>query len=550
MSILDPTVFRANAEGSDLRIDVPTIFRYFERQSGRIRIYYRNEIRKVFTPMLPLFRYGPITAGRFEIYRPSEQIGVIRDMLSEITSVLDLGSLMVRDLERMRMTLPRLESFRRLVSLMGAEVESIDLPLRKLKHLMADHAYKLRSAYERAPSKYAVISRKHPMTAGTLIGNFVQPALRLVQSPMSFGFAVDFSAAGNAADFIAAFFAGLGRNPHLQSQVSSIVSSLLGANYEVTKDGIFRRTKVGTLRRVSSKKLEQIAQAIVDQVILPEIKRVWRKVVTDFFLHEPTSVSRWFPNRPMARKGLGPTFRQQSLLGMMLTGQVALLRHSVGKGGYVGHFYNFNTDIAPYWYVVEYGYHGWITSKSGRGLTLRDPDPSWWQKVQWHFGAKSEKFQLITERRGGQKVGIHYHPGGRLRVEKGRQFISQAKFKTVRLPLLMPTGERFSMIVHPSLLERGGVIPVHYTRGRRTKHVTYSLTIKPSPIIRERVRGQRASLFIERILGMFAEQQTLLEPAFFRAAAAYLYAGEREWQEIQRMFMSTYYRLGGSLRRR
>jgi hypothetical protein len=98
---------------------------------------------------------------------------------------------------------------------------------------------------------------------------------------------------------------------------------------------------------------------------------LFKKAVNDIFFVEPTSVSRWFPARPMGRKSLGG----QGLAQMLMTGH-AVFMPIMGKKGFAGAFIGFDTQKAPYWHVVQYGFHGTIEPTTSPFLTLKDPDPA------------------------------------------------------------------------------------------------------------------------------------------------------------------------------
>jgi hypothetical protein len=77
--------------------------------------------------------------------------------------------------------------------------------------------------------------------------------------------------------------------------------------------------------------------------------------------------------------------------------------------------------------------------------------------------------------------------------------------------------------------------------------LTYEVTIRPHPIRKKRVRGQRASLFIERILAKIAERQKLLQPDLFNAATAFVTLAEKEWNRVASTFATAGFKLGGKL---
>jgi hypothetical protein len=67
-------------------------------------------------------------------------------------------------------------------------------------------------------------------------------------------------------------------------------------------------------------------------------------------------------------------------------------------------------------------------------------------------------------------------------------------------------------------------------------------------IRKKEVKGQRASLFIERLVAMMAERQKILERSFFNAASAYVAVGEQVWNDIIWRFRQTHVpKLGGRL---
>ncbi len=514
------------------------------RAAAQVRSRYRGEIRKVVTPMMPLFRHSVLSNIAWRGLTGTETVGIMREVLSEVGRELELFEIKRADLEALKTAFPRVQMFKRAASLSVTQVSDISsvLDVQKLVKLMSDHAYKLRAAVEKEPSKYLATFgkwRKAPPLSAW-IEQFIYPTLSRISSlsPGSFGFIVDFSVAGGLGEFLGAFFSGLGRNPKEREKIQALFTQA-GWNYVVNEQGIFRVTKTGRLMKPTRIALAVAAEKILKESLTPALKQLWLETVEDFMLREPTSVSRWFPNRPMGRKSLKG--KRESLLGMLKTGKVRF-RLAPGDVGILGHFSDFDTNLAPYWPVVQYGYPGKIRAKHGRVLTLKDPDPEWWQKVQWAFGMRVEK-SVIRE------TSTTLHPLTMKRAKSLGRFAATTA-KTAKVPLLLPSGRRFTMLFHPSLYEPGAAVPVYSETkvGRRyqRKHLTYSLTITPKPIHRTEVRGQRASLFIERLIAMMAERQKLLEQAFFNAATAYLYVGEQTWNEIVSLFRSAgQWRLGG-----
>ena len=519
----------------------PNIFAAYFRYGVQHRI--TKNTRKIISPMAPIFRVSPLSdvdrllSGRIV---GDEIVGVIKEIETEISRALELRTMRVQGLKQASISLPRVELLRRWSSLLYTETPDIKRTAERLGALMADHAYKLRRAFESSKSKMVFTPTEgvSPSDMKSKVAAYLGSIAGSLPSINSVGFVIDFSAAGGIEAFLSSFFSALGGNdPTIAAQIRSILSEL-GSNFVITPKGIARMTKTGprvVSRGQIKQRVDRAMNKIINKVLMPTVQRhmetLWKEVVEDFFLRMPTSVSRWFPGRPMSRKGLRD--RTNSLLGMLLTGKVEFwprIGVNLEEKGFVGAIANFDTNRAPYWYVVEYGYPGRIHAKEGRGLTLKDPDPSWWRKVQWWFGAPVEKPRFTWS--GETPVGVSLHPGGRKR-RIGKSDIVKISQKTLakaKVPVLLPSGRRFTMSVHRSVLynPRG---PVMYGR----KVVTYSLTVTPTAIVRESVRGQRASLFVERLIAEMSKRQKILEPAFFNAAAVMLLAGEQEWWEVSKL---------------
>ena len=511
-----------------------------------IQFTYRQKARQIVTPMMPIFRHDVVAPAIYRSIAGPTSFAFVREVLTSLPTpaadeptrrMLDRLEEILRVIEVDRAALssvkvmfPRLQLFKRAVSLSATTVTDASRIFDKsrLVKLMADHAYKLRRAIELEPSKYVLTyGRARKLSMQTWLDKFVQPALSQLTDlhPSSFGFIVDFTVAGSLNEFLGAFFSALGRKREVREQVRAILTGI-GGRWKVGPQGIVQEIKGGRVRAAPRRVLEQAAHQIFVKILIPELQTLWRETVKDFFLKEPTSVSRWFPNRPMARKGLR---QQQSLLGMLLSGRVRFIQHA-SRDGVVGQFWNFRTELAPYWPVVQWGYPGKISAKRGRALTLKDPDPEWWQRVEWAFGVtrKSRAMPFQTQ--------TVLHPMQPRRIKGLGQVITQREHRSARIPLIMPSGMRFGMSFHPSLFLPGKTKPVYFeesSQGKiRRKLVTYHLTILPTAIMRKEVRGQRASLFIERILAMMAERQKILQKAFFNAATAYLTVGSQTWNEL------------------
>ena len=518
---------------------------------------YRTKVKsgykQIVTPMMPLVLHGfrrPENLFATDPFIKSDPrpIAFIRQVLSQVEEELRVYDINVRNMREIKAMMPRVQLFKRWASLLVTSATGEVFNKQKLVKLMSDHAYKLRRAIELEPSKMVVqYGRTRMLTVEDWLTKFVEPAISSLTDlkPGSFGFVVDFSVAGNINQFLGAFFAGLGKKSSVRRQIEAIMGEI-GGQYVITPEGIMQPIKGGRMRAFPRGKLEAAANRIFESILIPAMQKLWEEVVNDFFLVEPTSVSRWFPNRPMSRKGLSN--RPDSLRAMMLTGKVDL-DFTQNEKGVVGKFWNFQTERAPYWPIVEYGYPGTITAKRGRFLTLKDPDPAWWRKVQWAFGLRRESTGLISRR---SKETI-LHPMQTMKVRNVGEFYV-TKQSRARIPLLMPSGERFGMSFHPSLFKPGATAPVlqsYYSGGKqKLKHITYSLTITPTKIRREKVKGQRASLFIERLVAMMAERQKILERSFFNAASAYLTVGEQVWHDIVWRFRQTHIpKLGGRIPR-
>jgi len=516
--------------------DAIKAFAAINNAARSLRVNYRGKVREIVTPMIPVFRHDIVAKSRYrDVFAdPTTTVAFARHVLTELSrdldEMLDIVQVRQAELSSAKFMFPRVQLFKRAASLSATTVTDASrlFDKQRLVKLMSDHAYKLRRAIELEPGKYVVeYGRGRKLAMRTWLDRFVQPALAQLGDlqPGSFGFVVDFTVAGSLNEFLGAFFSALGRKKAVREQVRSILSGI-GGKWKVTPQGLVQEIKGGKVRAAPRRVLEQTAHQVFVKVLTPELQKLWFETAKDFFLREPTSVSRWFPNRPMARKGLR---QQQSLLGMLLTGRIRFIQHA-SRDGVVGQFWNFRTELAPYWPVVQWGYKGKITAKRGKVLTLKDPDPEWWQKVQWAFGVPRKNRVMPYQ------TQTILHPMEPIRVRGFGQIYSQREYRSARIRLIMPSGLRFGMSFHPSLFQPGKTAPVFFeqsSQGKiKRKLVTYSLTIVPSPIMRKEVRGQRASMFIERIIAMMSERQTMLRKAFFNAATVYLTLGTETWNDL------------------
>jgi len=490
--------------------------------------------------MLPILRHFYARTGDFGRLPPGQTIGYYRPMITQLTrgsleEILELREISPETItSALRASLPRIEAFRRLFSLVGADVDDIQRAADRLIHLAADHAYKLRRAIETQRARFAYRGMEFKLPT---FMKLIQPAALSLPDPPNFSIVVDFSTAGPVGTFLKSVFAGLANDRTYGQAVLNQLKGLFGETIEISAKGVIRRrSERGRMRALRFDELERAAARILPQYVSRKLAMLFKQAVRDIFFIEPTSVSRYFPARPMARKSLNS---DKGLAQMLYTVQV-VFQPVTGRKGFAGAFTGFDTQKAPYWHVVQYGFHGSIEPTTSPFLTLKDPDPEWWSKVQWLFGARTrpdilkERF-ITTSRTGGTK----YHPyftvtkQGRLRYRR-----KPVEFGSVRIPVMMPSGfPRFTMKLHSS---------AEITKIREKRRIlTYQITITPQPIRKRRVRGQRASLFIERILAKISERQKLLEPEVFNAATAFITLAEREWNRVASVFAASGYKLGG-----
>jgi len=492
--------------------------------------------------MLPILRHFYARTGDFGRVPPGHVIGFFRPMVTQLTArkleeILELREISPETIaSALRASLPRIEAFRRLFAMVGADVDDIERAADRLMHLAADHAYKLRRALETQRARFAYRGMEFKLPTFLRL---VQPAAVSLPDPTSFSIIIDFSTARAIGPFLRSLLGGLANDRTYGQAVMNQLRGLFGERIELTAKGVIRRRgESGRMRALRFDELERAAATIVPQYLSRRMSALFKEAVRDIFFIEPTSVSRWFPARPMARKSLNS---DKGLAQMLYTVQVVFQPIMGGRRGFAGAFTGFDTQKAPYWHVVQYGFHGSIEPTTSPYLTLKDPDPEWWSKVQWLFGAKTRpdilKERFITTSRTG---GTRYHPffsytkQGRIRYKR-----KSVEFGTVRIPVMMPSGyPRFTMRLHHSA-------EIMKVREKKRKVLTYRITITPQPIRKRRVKGQRASLFIERILAKISERQKLLEPELFNAATAFVSLAEREWNRVASVFAASGYKLGG-----
>jgi hypothetical protein len=512
----------------------------------RLRAKYAGLARKIATPMLPILRHLYVRTGDLTRLPYGQVVGFYRPMVTELTKsledILQLSKMSPEAVAAgLKVALPRIAVFKRLFSLVGADVDDIERAADRLLHLSADHAYKLRRAIETQRAKFMYRGVSMPIPSFMQV---IRPAILNLPQPENFAIVVDFSTVGAIGPFLKAVLTGLANDEVWGNVVKSQLEGLFG-EVTITPKGVrIRDRNTRRMRALRFTELEQIAPTIIAKYLSKRMDGLFFHAVQDIFFIEPTSVSRWFPARPMGRKSLGG----QGLAQMLMSGHAVFLPTTISKGkkGFAGAFMGFDTQRAPYWHVVQYGFHGMIEPTTSPFLTLRDPDPEWWSRVQWLFGARTrpdilkENYVTISK-----TSGTRYHPftitqRGRV-VHKRGKHSTPVEFGKVRIPVMMPSGyPRFTMRLHSSA-------EIRKVRERARKVLTYEVTIRPHPIRKKRVRGQRASLFIERILAKIAERQKLLQPDLFNAATAFVTLAEKEWNRVASTFAAAGFKLGGKL---
>lgn len=482
----------------------------------------RVRMRRIVSPMLPIVSYRVVNTPPSRFF--NEAVIITKDFVSDINRALQVTITRQQDLKKMKMMMPRVSSFVAIAKAMEAETIDIHSLASRVQSMAFNRMMALRRVFEFGTptelAKYVVYGRRIP--TGLALTQQIMRSLENIPQPdpNSFGFVIDFSAAGSLNEFLGSFFMAFGRNKAIRNEVRNLLSGIKGVGkFKITSMGIVKETKAG-IRSIPTKALQRVADLVIGKYLEPALDKLFEEVVKDIFLREPSSVSRWFPARPISRKGLKD--QKHSLLGMLLTGRAEFIQVE-STNGWAGVFHRFETDLAPYWYVVQYGYPKNIRPRTHQVLALRDPDPEFWQKVQWFFGVPVGRYRV-------NKSSVSLHPAIAKKYRNKPYYEVSAGTKA-RVPLLLPSGRKFSMALWRE--ERASFTPVV----RAGKVVTYSLSVKPTEgLFRKEVRGQRASMFVERIIARMAQRQRMLTQAFFNAASAYLFAGTKEWEYISNMF--------------
>jgi hypothetical protein len=473
----------------------------------------RQRLRQVAAPLLPIVGWDPTSRHltvlfRSAIFKAQKEFEAISWELKQAIRLKNrqtLVSLLLQDV-------PRLAALIKAEQSAVALVEEITGLSRRLEEQVRAKQYQLIRQFRRDPKAYF-----KPV-------QFIKiPSFR--ESSGDFAIVIDFSTGRSIASFLAAALGAFeGRSMHTASQ--TILKQLSDAGFRLVVGP--KRARLEPVRGAAATTRTDLTWTLVESLnhfLGPSLKKLWDQVVSDFFLKEPTSVSRWFPQRPMARKGLHTGTRQNSLLGMLQTGRVEFAPVADYRG-IAGAFTGFEVQRAPYWPIVQYGYSGEIVPRERKFLALRDPPG--WQSVTWFFGVPATASKVSKRSitlHSGVRRSFYYHSS---KVERaairttlpssGTRFWFRTKSKEATKPFVPVV----STEIAPVLSRKRKVV----TYAIKTQ-ITYRATAKGPAVFQRKVQGQRPSMFIERILARFAERQTLLSDAVLRAGRAYVELGEK-----------------------
>jgi hypothetical protein len=474
----------------------------------------QRRLRRVVAPLLPIFGFDPSVGTAAVLYRKA-----IRRVRAEAEAIaFELQR--AEQPEPGRLATLVLREVPRLAALIKAEQSAVAL-VDKIGPLARRLEERVRAGQSRLVRQF----RRDPKAYFAPIDFIRMPSF--IEGPGDFAIVVDFTTGRSMASFLAALL-GAFEGRSMRAARTQILNQLSDAGFELVvgpKRARLQRRR-GVTEAIERWQLAERLAKSLNRYLGPMMQKVWREVVLDFFLREPSSVSRWFPQRPMARKGLREQTRRISLVGMLLTGKVEFQR--AGSHGFIGAFTQFEVQRAPYWPVVQYGYPGVITPRERKYLALQDPPG--WRSVLWFFGAP------VTAPKFSER-GIRLHTGLK------RSFFYSAAIEQATVRTTLPaSGTRFWFRMKskeatkpfvPAISTE--VAPVVSRKGKRVvtfalkTQITYSATKvqgKKPVVFQRKVQGQRPSMFIERILARFAERQDRLLDAVFRAARAYVELGE------------------------
>ena len=481
----------------------------------------RRRLRQIAAPLVPIFGFDPSVGTAAVLYRRA-----IRRVRAEAEAI-------AFELQRAGQPEPGhwatlvLRGVPRLAALVKAERSAVAL-VDRIGPLARHLEGRVRAGQSRLVQQFRRDSKAYFAPV-----DFIRMP-SFIESPGDFAIVIDFTIGRSMAAFLAAIL-GAFEGRSMRAARTQILNQLKDAGFELIVGP--KRARLRRRGVTETTKRWELAETLAQSLSLhlgPMMQKVWREVVSDFFLREPSSVSRWFPQRPMARKGLRDQTRRTSLLGMLLTGKVEFQR--VADHGFAGAFTRFEVQRAPYWPVVQYGFPGEITPRERKYLALQDPPG--WRSVLWFFGAPVTAPKL-SER------GIRLHTG-----LKRSFFYSAAIEQTMVRTTLPASGTRFwfrmkskeaTKPLVPAVSTE--VAPVVSRKGKRVvtfalkTQITYSATKvqgKKPVVFQRKVQGQRPSMFIERILARFAERQDALLQATFQAARAYVELGEEIFAKFLR----------------
>jgi hypothetical protein len=469
-------------------------------------------LRQVAAPLLPIVGWDPTSRHLTVLFRSA-----IFKAQKEFEAISWESKQSIRLKNRQTLVSLLLQDVPRLAALIKAEqsaialVEEITGLSRRLEEQVRAKQYQLIRQFRRDPKAYF-----KPV-------QFINiPGFR--EGPGDFAIVIDFSTGRSIASFLAAALGAFeGRSMHTASQ--TILKQLSDAGFRLVVGR--KQARLERVRGAAAATRTELTWSLVESLsrfLGPSLKELWDQVVSDFFLKEPTSVSRWFPQRPMARKGLHTGTRQNSLLGMLQTGRVEFAPVADYRG-IAGAFTGFEVQRAPYWPIVQYGYSGEIVPRERKFLALRDPPG--WQSVTWFFGVPATAPKV-------SKRSITLHSG------VWRSFYYSSKVERAAIRTTLPSsGTRFWFRTKSKEATKP-FVPVISTEiapvlSRKRKVVTYAIktqityraTARGPAVFQRKVQGQRPSMFIERILARFAERQTFLSDAVLRAGRAYVELGEK-----------------------
>jgi hypothetical protein len=474
----------------------------------------QRRLRRIAAPLLPIFGFDPSVGTAAILYRRA-----IRQVRAEAEAIAfelqraeqpepgRLATLVLRDVPR-------------LAALVKAEQSAVAL-VDRIRPLARRLEEKVRAGQHRLVRQF----RRDPKAYFAPIDFIRMPSF--IESPGDFAIVIDFTTGRSVASFLAAIL-GAFEGRSMRAARTQILNQLKDAGFQLVvgpKRARLQRRR-GVTETIERWQLVDMLAQSLSRHLGPMMRKLWREVVLDFFLREPSSVSRWFPQRPMARKGLREQTRRASLLGMLLTGKVEFQR--AGVHGFAGAFTQFEVQRAPYWPVVQYGFPGVITPRERKYLALQDPPG--WRSMLWFFGMP------VTAPKFSER-GIRLHTGLK------RSFFYSAAIEQAMVRTTLPaSGTRFWFRMKSKEATKPfvpavstEVSPVVSRKGKRVvtfalkTQITYSATKvqgKKPVVFQRKVQGQRPSMFIERLLARLTERQDALLHAIFRAARAYVELGD------------------------